>query len=587
MNDKSIVFEKARKLFLGGGFDEKKYYFTFSPFAIEFTNQDFNFLSGETKDANAARDDYNDKWTFARLANTINRNQHIWNLLQDERIFDEARYGLVLQKAIKIDAALTEEEKLAYGQARKVLYKDADSGTFDKTDEYNKYQDFAGKVAAVNASIDAKNQERKSMDNSNAAAITKWQQELDELNNQVNILKTDWKIQGFREVIDNALRTISKANDKENFVTSWSQHVNEFNNLVKENNPVSNIDFLPTFCNPTDIYQPDYAGWRKVVIEEDELKTLDAEAKAFLGDEVYNSFDSIGVTFNRIEFDILFVDIARSWLRKDLLESRYWKFPAEITDQLSSGDDSNTGIIPSYPSQLVFIRHLKYTSPESADQPVTTQMNAVKKYVFKDMVAAQLPGTVKKAVAVKYQLPKITNLFRGRPLIFLKPNNGAASTVTVVDHRRAATAGGHSTVVAGRSRGGFVWVKDHWERKKAQPDPPALCTLTIIISDSKNNVLPNVDIHLKAQKTGANYEGDTTSEGKLVVSALEPDNYSIDIYDEEFFEDYHEVFSVKSDVNKPVVLTNRKAPKIKFSLLGVVNCRLPKLPDPIEGAIYS
>lgn len=583
MNDKSIVFEKIRKLFLSGGFDESKYYFTFSPFAIEFTNQDFNFLSGETKDADAARDDYNDKWTFARLANTINRNKHIWNLVQDERVFDEDRYGYVLQKALKIDAALTDEEKQAYELARKTLYKDADTITFEKTEEYKKYQDYVNKIAALNANIDSKSQERQGIDNKNAEAINKWQQELDELNNEIILLRTDWKIHGFRQVIDDALRTVSKTNDKENFITSWNQHLNEFTSLVKENNPVNNIEFLPTFCNPTEIFQSDYAGWKKVVIKDDELKELDDAAKIFLGEDVYNSFDTIGIIFNKIEFEILFVEIARSWLRKDLLESKYWKFPEDVTEQLSSGDDLNAGLMPSYPSQLVFIRNLKYTSPESDGQPLavnTAQINAVKKYVFKDIVADRSSHAVEKALNVKYQVPKIVNLLRGKPLIFLKPVGATTSAITVRDHRTGTVADGHE-------RAGFVWIKDHWERKRATPVEPVLATLTITIADSKNNALDNIDVYLKAVTSGADYQGITTNEGKLIIPGLAQDNYSINIVDEEYFEDYHETFAVKSDLNKPLVLVTRKEPKIKFSLLGVVNYKLPKLPDPIEGFKYS
>lgn len=101
-----------------------------------------------------------------------------------------------------------------------------------------------------------------------------------------------------------------------------------------------------------------------------------------------------------------------------------------------------------------------------------------------------------------------------------------------------------------------------------------------------------VSVELQDSFGGPAYGGDKTlgdlhNEGKLIIPGLVQDNYSINIIDEEYFEDYNEIFEVKSDLNKTIVLVNRKEPKIKFSLLGVVNYKFPKLPNPLEGFGYA
>ena len=125
MNDTAIVYRKVQKMFSALGFDKSHYYFTFYPFGIQFTNEDFNFMNPASKSAEETSEDYNDKWVFAEMANTLNGTG--WELTNQEKIYDEDRYNWLINNAQLIDTELSDDDKTVYSEAKAILYKDSDS----------------------------------------------------------------------------------------------------------------------------------------------------------------------------------------------------------------------------------------------------------------------------------------------------------------------------------------------------------------------------------------------------------------------------------------------------------------------------
>lgn len=592
MNDTAIVYRKVQKMFAMLGFDAERHYFTFSPFKIEFTNEDFNFLNPGAKTAEETSQDYNDKWVFAELANTLNQNKNIWKINSAEKIYDDNRYSWIINHAQLIDPELSDAEKAVYLQAKSILYKDSETiGAFEKTSEFLKYDEYNSVITKLKSGLHDKTIEKTSIDPNDTTTMAAWQAAYDELANQIKMLTAEWKIKGFKDKIESAQRTILKTNERDEFFQKWTAHKNELEFFTRERNS-NQVDFFPTFCLPSEIFRADYPGWKKITIDQQELTTLDTEAQDALG-EVYSTFETINADIIKIEFELLFVQIVRSWFKPDLLQCPYWKLSDE-SKIVSDGADLQNGILPSYPAQLVYIKNLKYYEAEKpADAPVEKPpiVNSSKLYRFKDMVRLHKAGVREEIKPVEAEGVKLQSLSKvaqphlmrhANPDILNRLGMGQVRTKPAVE-----TNIKHHFKKGLRFDPGLLLQRLEPATPNPAPAEPQKVSLTLSVTDVNNQPLKEIDLQVKEEQKGLVYQCETTAEGKVVLDNLLEGTYAITVKDDVNYEDKLVPLPLTTTTHHSMVLLKRKSPKVIYHLLGVINYQFPKLPNPTPGFTYS
>ena len=70
-----------------------------------------------------------------------------------------------------------------------------------------------------------------------------------------------------------------------------------------------------------------------------------------------------------LSFDFCQVKIVRPWFKESFLSSRYWRFSPETSkgDILSDGGDPPQGMLPAYPTSILFIRNLQLSYEDGTE----------------------------------------------------------------------------------------------------------------------------------------------------------------------------------------------------------------------------
>lgn len=108
------------------------------------------------------------------------------------------------------------------------------------------------------------------------------------------------------------------------------------------------------------------------------LKIGRAKASAEYNKDTVNNTEKVTVNMKnfKIEFEICQVSIDRPWFKPSFLNSKYWRFTPggkdengnEIVEMLCDGSSTHKGMMPAYPTAILFIRNLsiKFNSDKEA-----------------------------------------------------------------------------------------------------------------------------------------------------------------------------------------------------------------------------
>lgn len=145
-------------------------------------------------------------------------------------------------------------------------------------------------------------------------------------------------------------------------------------------------EFLDTTLSPAKFVKS--GGWTRFTISKDELKEYSKEkyhanSKSFTTKtgsffhktETKNTSESksydLVQDLKKKEFDLSFdfcqVRIIRPWFKESFLNSGYWRFAPGEEKVLSDGGNPPKGILPAYPTSILFIRNLNLQYRDKSD----------------------------------------------------------------------------------------------------------------------------------------------------------------------------------------------------------------------------
>jgi hypothetical protein len=583
----AIIFSKLQQLNDITINNDPSSFLTFAPVTMCFSNLEFSFLNPNTTAAEA-RQNAEYEMAFAQIANSVVRDLKFFQIIIDEPLLNA--YERIINKAVLIDNSLSEDDRSAYTKARSFLFADDD---LNPTPEYRKYKESAEKYEDLEHQIMEINLVLTENAELGDGVLTKKKQAL-EL--KKSVILNDWLITGNKDGVERALRVVSRVSERARYESEFFNEQQNLRTAIDKQNTInSNIEYLPTFCLPNNVYKFDFNGWKHVSISGAEIDGLETAAKKYLGDAIYDANNINSPTpITKIEFDYLFLTIQRSWFRKEIVESKFWKFDENDVSIVSDGSETSAGILPAYVEKFIFVRRIsQFASVPQDNSSSEIHTPATSIYMFRDIAKLSTPSEIKEVKPAYTSISKLkfTQFQNAKetPVLMSTTKAKPALNMTAVD-AKATVFFGHAPI-----KTKFVpKVSPELLKKLATPvnvspvpEQPKSFMIEIAFKDPSGNSVIGLDVSLTNETTGVHLTAETNNIGKLSFSNMPAGSYRLEILENELFEDFRNTYAISAAFFGTVVLTKRSDPKFDMFLLGAVNHRFPKLPDPIPGASYN
>jgi hypothetical protein len=577
----AIIFAKLEHLYRQITTRADEYFLTFAPVSTCFSNNDFGFLDPNAKSGDALRQNAENKMAFAQIANAIIRNDKLFELNNEPHL--QVAYQKILDDALLVDSTVSAGDKAAYENAKALLFINDE---LEATPAYTKYKELAAKVSALDKQVYDINTQLSEGDAAKEAALLQQKQQV-EL--QQNMALNELIINGDKDRIDNALKLVFGLNKRAAYKSEFNnERGNLANTIIKESTVNSNIEYLPVFCLPNQLYKYDFNGWKKITIEKAELGTLEQKAKALLGEDLYNAASDPGpATITKLEFEYLFVTIQRNWFKKDLVNSRFWDFGPAETAVVSNGTDLSTGILPAFADKFIFTRRvMQYVEAGAEDEvpEVQTAMPAAVK--FSEIARLKNFAKVKELQPAPIHLSKVRMAQPKATAAGERKNFFTRQAAKKMDMKHITGMRAKPKLAAARPKF-FLNTTLLGNLHTAGPAKPTSFNISLAFTDATGNAINSLDVDITNTTTGMELSAETGNTGQLVLKSLPAGNYHLQILNNELFEDFENTYNIGADLDAKIVLQRRPNPKFDMWLLGAINYRFPKLPNPIEQYIYS
>ncbi len=185
-----------------------------------------------------------------------------------------------------------------------------------------------------------------------------WNDQLLNLQNQKELAMSEWKVRGFKNLIEKELLRINKSSDADLFLAMSQDAKFTFDAAEKTDvinyGSIHDINFIPFD------FMENESGWNNLKLNKEELEALYNKAKNSnqnLPTEILSiDYDEKGVA--GIELDFSFVHLKRNWFNKNFMLSDYfeWKQAKPISDGQTISDAFK---LPAIPKTMMLIKNLK------------------------------------------------------------------------------------------------------------------------------------------------------------------------------------------------------------------------------------
>lgn len=293
---------------------------------------------------------------FSQVANT--------ELTDTEKAKIEKFKQLLQVKKIKKDLITDEEVEVLEASPLVVLYNQKMAAYIDAALEYNNHR--------VNAAA-----------GTDATAIHFWTMNAGSLRNKVKAAMFDWITNGFKNEYEGIAARIDQIMSKD--LSLLKADYKDALQRAKLTGVASGSDFYYTSLVPGDFTK---GGWTKFTFTSNDYASKSSNQYTSYGVEAKASFMGFGASggfqhsdgssdssFDASHFSLKFemcqVPIVRAWLKTPFLTSKAWKLDPgnpEVQSRgelLCDGAVPPKGILPGYPTAMLFVRNLVLDFGES------------------------------------------------------------------------------------------------------------------------------------------------------------------------------------------------------------------------------
>jgi len=342
MSQLATIFEKIKEDFFTNHVEKgnrENFELIFSPFSTGFTNDDFLFLdsSSASGSGDTVHKYYDELYDFFQIANTLPIEDNFWTISGDKSDYLSSKFNNIINglRTMDIDTLTIDMlyEHPIFNKALEVIdnrQKEAYLTFYNLKYKLTKtIKDLKNNITSINKDI---------ID----LEIKMNQENLDKLN-------SSWGADGFKNEIETKILDIVKDEFKRFRILKDNTWGNLDNNIHERTHTSSGAEFYLTTCSPNNLYKSNELDWKKITINQSELKTLLGKTNLKQYESVLGNSELSQLDLESIQFELIFVNVVRPWYEEKIIESPFWDINLLNKDEIS---------IPKITSKLIFIRRV-------------------------------------------------------------------------------------------------------------------------------------------------------------------------------------------------------------------------------------
>ncbi|TBW28679.1 hypothetical protein [Gramella sp. KN1008] len=559
--------------------ENKEYELIFSPFSTGFDYDDFLFLDATSSHEQAEK--YVDELLeFSEIANTIPRQDNFWTISGDQRDYLFNPYKNILRSLRLLDTDTLKPEMLykhpLFKKALKVI----------REPEQGKYKAFFELNERLTSEIE---ELKKSLNDENRTTVDL---EIKLKEDNLKAISSKWETEGAKDKVESKILEIIKDEFKR-FILDLDEVKAQLDSS-KRSSANMNREFYLTSCSPNNLYKGEELEWTKVSLKKSEIQRLLKNVKTEEYQEVFGDSNLNGLEIDRIEYELLFVNVTRAWFDPNLLHKPYWDINILNREEID---------IPRYTQKLIFIRNVDIQLPRESQKNRQILQKANFEHLGPFMInAGQLKqgknirlNSVNKALKIERKMvfnvsskiheQKKDNHLKTGVLINKKQQQFAHLAPQLRDRGKKNPAAQHTkpklhTIKPMMLKANFIFFKPIKVRLQFKDTEKH----TAVIPD-----LSSVNVLLKEKPVKATF----IQEGsELVTNLNKGQTYTLEI-NVEGYEPVRTQLAVTppenvKEVSKTISLQAKVEEELpeSFQLIGVVTRQLGPYPNPIEQADY-
>ncbi|SHN35174.1 carboxypeptidase-like regulatory domain-containing protein [Gracilibacillus kekensis] len=584
MNNAAIaIMEKIRKVYLEEEMKDTQF-IAYNPIAIPLTEDDLSF--GDRSSSLSEQERLRAAADFAVNMNLIPEVRPIWNhsgiMIWD--ILDHIFANVTLAKN-----KLSEKEKQELQSAKDFLYQPI-------TNEEN---EAAMMPSAHLIAYREREEQYFDVQQELHEAIIKHkyeedpqQQELNEvhvqqLESQVKQVVRDWEVMGYKSEIEKAFATIDELSGL-GIQQLWANWKDDFNRSSRTDVLIDR-EFYETSFIPPAFYKDDQrAKWTIVTLNREEISELlkngyYSKSELTTDDEIEEA--QLDIDIIEVKAEVIRVEIVRNWFQPSLLMNQNWKWQND-SELLSDGEDPPVGILPAYPTAMLFVRNVSITLEKESkkNESAITDLQEGRKFAFGPIILDQVASTINKnqihkLVATKRIEPlKVAHIAKQIPTVNIKNIEKQRVSPQII---KKATLKDFATIKQTRlddKRLKRIRLKGKIRKING--------TLIGQILDQQDKPLDGAEIAMTEPESKENTIITADEQGNYRVQ-LEPGNYQMTVSKSGFLEKTENV-TVHPRKRSHYKMKLQKEPKKEIEtevlpsiqLIGYICTKLPKTPNP-------
>lgn len=342
MSQLATIFEKIKEDFFESltlNENKEQFKLIFAPFSTGFTNDDFLFL--DTNNASAHVHKYLDElYEFSQIASTIPKQDNFWVTSDNSNDYLFNKYKTIIQSLRLIDVD-TLTINMLYGHP---IFDQALAAVDpDMAKSYKAFYDLQQSLK----------KEIEDLKNETINDATQ-QLQIDIKTQNLKTVEEQWTNDAHKTSVETKILDILKDEIKR-FIQKLTATKANFETAIRTH-LASGTDFYLTYCMPNNLYKKEGLNLKKIKITQADINRLAKKESTKEYKSLFGEANEM-LEIEHIAFELIFVDVTRSWFEDSILESPFWDINILNKDDIE---------IPNVTNKLILIKNIDIKLKENS-----------------------------------------------------------------------------------------------------------------------------------------------------------------------------------------------------------------------------
>ncbi|WP_058306283.1 carboxypeptidase-like regulatory domain-containing protein [Gracilibacillus massiliensis] len=584
MNNAAIaIMEKIRNVYLEEEMKDTQF-IAYNPIAIPLTEDDLSF--GDRSSSLSEQERLRAAADFAVNMNLIPEVSPIWNhsgiMIWD--IVDQIFANVTLAKN-KLSAVEEQELQDAKDFLYQAIKNEESNAAMMPSAQLIAYREHEGQYFDIQQELNETRIKSKYEEDPQQQELN--EVHVEQLESKVKQAIRDWEVMGYKSKIEKAFAIIDELSGL-GIQQLWANWKDDFNRSSRTDVLIDREFYETSFMPPTFYKDDQQEKWTIVTLNREEINELlknSTYSKSELTTDEEVEEAQLDIDILEVKAEVIRVEIVRNWFQPSLLMNQNWKWKNE-SELLSDGEDPPEGILPAYPTAMLFVRNVSITLEKESkkNEVAITDLQQGRKFAFGPIILDQVASTINKTqihklVATKRIEPlKVAHIAKQIPMINIKDVQKQRISSQVI---KKASLKDFSTIKQTRiddKRLQRIRLKGKIRKAKG--------LLIGQIMDMQNQPIDGAEIEITDLKSKESKIIKTDEKGNYQVR-LEPGNYQMIASKSDYLEKTENI-TVDPGKRNHHKMKLQKEPRKEIEtevlpsiqLIGYICTKLPKTPNP-------